>query len=307
LTHSSYQILHITDSLRLPCQISDYCAGRIQFVQDFAGSTLQYQHLPNLVPGIGSTGDLVSVRSQAVTGTPIGNDFPSGKVAQFTYSTQLGGARDHNLLTARDGNNVLWFQAIYTTTAVTNDLLYDRVASEIVGTAGETTVFTYLAKTPSPGNRFNTTKTIVNDAVGNVHESLFDAKNRQLDLRRFTGRSTPGIPVTESTNRPINPVRPSDPPFFRTTVEWNRDSLPTRVTWPRGNGVEMVYQRDFDPATNPRQRANLRVHRQLPVAGAPLTQRFDYQNGFGTDELPVWAEIEPLSGMQIRAYKRLQH
>ena len=259
----------IIDSLNRPFQISYDGANRIQAVQDFTGRTIQYQHLNAPTPGIGDVGDLVLVRSQAVTGTPIGNDFPSGKTAQFTYSTGLGGARDHNLLTARDGNNVQWFQAVYTTTAVTTNFLYDRVASEIVGTAGETKVFTYLAKL-SPNSRFSTaTKTIVNDAVGNVHESLFDSKNRLIDLRQFTGRSTPGVPVTESANRPINPVRPTDPAFFQTTIDWNRDSLPTRVTLPRGNGVEMVYQRDFDLATNPRERANLRVHRQLPIARHP--------------------------------------
>jgi YD repeat-containing protein len=196
----------------------------------------------------------------------------------------LGGARDHNLLSARDGLNVQWFQAVYTPTAVTTDFLYDRVSSEIIGTASETLVFTYLPKTPDPNNRFNTTKTIVNDAVGNVHESLFDAKNRLIDLRQFTGRSTPGVAVTESTNRPTGQLRPTDPAFFKTTIDWNRDSLPTRITWPRGNGLEMVYHRDFDPAANPRERANLRVRRQLPVSGAALVERFEHQPGFGTRE-----------------------
>ncbi len=274
----------IIDSLNRPFQISYDGANRIQAVQDFAGRTIQYQHLTSPTPGIGDVGDLVLVRSQAVTGTPIGNDFPSGKTAQFTYSTGLGGGRDHNLLTAKDGNNVPWFQAVYTTTAAATSFLYDRVASEIVGTANETKIFTYLART-SPTSRFNAaTKTIVNDAIGNVHESLFDSKNRLIDLRRFTGRSTPGVPVTESSNRPMNPVRPTDPAFFETTIEWNRDSLPSRVTFPRGNGVEMVYQRDLDPNTNPRERGNLRTHRQLPVSGAPLVQHFEYASGFGTGE-----------------------
>ena len=274
----------IIDSLNRPFQISYDGANRVQAVQDFTGRTIQYQHLTSVVPGQGGIGDLVSVRSQAVTGTPTGNDFPNGKVAQFTYSTQLGGARDHNLLTARDGLNLQWFRAVYTTTAVTTDFLYDRVASEIVGTAAETKVFTYLVKL-SPNSRFNmATKTIVNDAIGNVHESLFDSKNRLIDLRQFTGRSTPGVPVTETTNRPINPVRPSDPAFYETTIDWNRDSLPTRIIFPRGNGVEMVYQRDSAAATNPRERANLSVYRQLPVTGAPLITRFEYQPGFGTGE-----------------------
>src|SRR5204863_8656729 len=189
----SGQLSQIIDTLGRPFQIGYDGAGRIQSVQDLAGRQLIYQHHPGVGPG-GSLGDLLSVRSQAVTGTPIGNDFPSGKTAQFTYSTGLGGARDHNLLSARDGLNVQWFQAVYTTTAVTTDFLYDRVASEIVGTAGETKVFTYLAKL-SPNSGSNTaTKTIVNDVIGNVHESLVDLKNRLIDPRHFTGCSTPGVP-----------------------------------------------------------------------------------------------------------------
>lgn len=279
------RLMLIIDTLGRPFQIGYDGAGRIQFVQDFLGRQIQYTHHTGAGPG-GSLGDLLSVRSQVVTGTPIGNDFPAGKTAQFTYSFGFGDApRNHNLLTARDGNNVQWFQAVYNPTSVTTDLLYDRVASVVTGIANERTVFTFLTQTPAPANRFATIKAIVNDAVGNVHESLFDSKNRLVDLRQFTGRSNPGIPVTESTNRPINPLRPSDPAFFRTTIDWNRDSLLTRMLWPRGNGVEMVYERDFDQTTNPRFRANVRVERQLPVSGAPLVQRFEHQAGFGTCEV----------------------
>jgi hypothetical protein len=53
----------------------------------------------------------------------------------------------------------------------------------------------------------------------------------------------------------------------------------------------MVYQRDFDLATNPRERGNLRTHRQLPVSGAPLVQRFEYASGFGTGERPPLAPL----------------
>ncbi len=277
------QLVQIMDTLGRPFQISYDGAGRIQFVQDFSGRQLVYQHYVS-GPG-GSIGDLMSVRSPVVTGTPTSNDFPAGKTAQFTYSAGFpDAARNHNLLTARDGNNVPWFQASYTTTSLTSDLLYDRVANETIGTAGETTVLTYLAQTPSVANRFATTKAIVNDAVGNVHESLFDGKNRLIDLRQFTGRSTPGIAVTESTNRPSGQVRASDPAFFKTTIDWNRDSLPARVTWPRSNVDELVYQRDFDPNTSPGERANLRVHREIPLSGPPIVQRLGHQPGFGTGE-----------------------
>ncbi len=282
---ASGRLFLIIDTLGRPLQIGYDAAGRIQFVQDFSGRQLVYQHHPGGAVPSGSLGDLLSVRSPIVNGTPTGNDFPSGKTAQFTYSFGFAdAARNHNLLIARDGNNVQWFQAVYAPTGLTSDLLYDRVASEIVGTAGETKIFTYLAQAPSAANRFAITKAIVNDAIGNVHESLYDGKNRLLDLRQFTGRSTPGVAVTEASNRPTGQLRPTDPAFFKTTIDWNRDSLPARVTWPRGNGVEMVYERDFDPATNPRLRANLRVHRQLPVSGTSLVQRFEHQPGFGTCE-----------------------
>ncbi len=276
----SGRLVVIIDTLGRPLQIGYDAAGRIQLLQDFSGRQIVYTHQTGANPG-----DLLAVRSPIVNGTPNGNDFPSGKTAQFTYTSGFAdAARNHNLLTARDGNNVQWYQAIYTPTSLTSDLLYDRVASQIIGTASETKVYTYLAQTPAVANRFAATKAIVNDANGHVHESLFDGKNRRIDRRQFTGHSTAGVPVTESTNRPTGPLRASDPAFFKTTFDWNRDSLPTRMTLPRGNGIEMVYQRDFDPAANPRERANLRVRRQLPVSGAALVARFDYQPGFGTCE-----------------------
>jgi YD repeat-containing protein len=283
---TSGQLGTIIDTLGHPFSVIYDVNGFISQLHDGAGNrTWTYQHLTSTIPGVGSAGDLMQVSSPAVTGTVTNNDFPSGKTAQFTYTTGFSdAARNHNLSSIRDGNNVLWFQATYTTNSTSTDFLYDRVATETIGTNNETKVFYYNPVTPSASNGFATTETIVNDPLGHVCESLFDSQNRLVDLKQYTGASTPGVQVTNTSNRPTNPVRTTDPAFFETRVEWNSNSLPTLVILPRGNGEQFVYQRDIDPAANPLVRANLRVMRQLPVTGSPLVDRWNYSPGYGTVE-----------------------
>ena len=47
------------------------------------------------------------MRSPAVTGTPNGNDFPTGKTTRYTYSSGFGDPRlNHNLLSVTAPNEV---------------------------------------------------------------------------------------------------------------------------------------------------------------------------------------------------------
>ena len=52
--------------------------GYIDSITDFAGRTVTYEHYGE-GESEGSEGDLKSVTTPVVTGTPTGNDFPSGK------------------------------------------------------------------------------------------------------------------------------------------------------------------------------------------------------------------------------------
>ena len=58
---------------------------RIASVTDFTGRTVQYGYYREGDAG-GSAGDLKSVTSPPVIGTPQGNDFPQGKTTIYTYS-----------------------------------------------------------------------------------------------------------------------------------------------------------------------------------------------------------------------------
>ena len=59
---------------------------RVSAVVDFSGRMVRYTYY---VPGNpnGADSALLSIRSPVVSGTPTGNNFPSGKTTTFTYST----------------------------------------------------------------------------------------------------------------------------------------------------------------------------------------------------------------------------
>ena len=71
---------------------------------------------------------------------------------------------------------------------------------------------------------------IVNDRNGNVRERYYDAGNRLLEQRDYTGRADPRQPTTLVANRPAGKLRANDPAFFRTVWSYNEDSLIEIVT-----------------------------------------------------------------------------
>jgi YD repeat-containing protein len=95
----------------------------------------------------------------------------------------------------------------------------------------------------------------------------------------------PGLAVTESQNRPITPLRSSDPPYFETHYEWNSDSLLTRVIRPNGNSTINIYEADILPAAPVRSRGNLRRRQQLagPLGAdqTSIAETFEYDTAHG--------------------------
>src|SRR5262245_54363669 len=75
--HAGRSIYRITDTLGRSITFLYDANGRLIRVTDFAGRSVLY--------GYDARGDLVSVRSPVVTGTPNGNDFPSGKTTTYRY------------------------------------------------------------------------------------------------------------------------------------------------------------------------------------------------------------------------------
>ena len=260
----SGRLLNVPDTLGRTNTLGYDGNGFLASVTDFSGRQITYAYYQNGDAG-GSFGDLKSVTGPAVTGTPNGNDFPSGKTTTYTYTTGNGDDRlNHKLLTITDPKGQTWLQNTYSTTTDPNALDYGRVVQRTVGGTNDILGLFYMVWSPYRSNHFATQRTIVNDRVGNVKEYFYDSQNRLVIQRDYTGRAIAGQPSTDSLNRPTGKLRPSDPDYFETSYDYNSDSLPTRITYPNGNVTEKYYQSDFDAGAPPRLRGNLRLERALP-------------------------------------------
>jgi len=298
----------ITDTLSRNYTVAYNGAGRIASVTDFSGRAVTY--------GYDAAGDLITVTSPPVLGTVTGNDFPAGKTVTYGYSSGFADARlNHNLLTVTDALGHVVQTNTYAATLVPTDLEFDRWISQSWDPGPpyptEEVSFYYLPLTPGVANRFATTLTIINDH-GNVTEVRSDSRNRPLEVREYTGRSTPGVFVTDVANRPTGQLRAGDPPFFATAFSWNSDSLPVRIDFPRGGLQEKWFQGDFDPPTNPnpRERGNLLMQVTTAAPAVPsdfttITQTWQYLPGFGASEnagstfmVPssIWAAEDVMNG-----------
>lgn len=275
----SGRLVTITDTLNRNISVAYNGNGFIQSVTDFGGRQVRYEY--------DGEGNLAAAISPAVIGTPNGNDFPGGKTNRYTYSQGFADSRlNHNLLTITDAKGQTWLQNIYATTTDPANPDFDHVTSVICGNSNERSMFSYIPQTPAASNNFAVVKTIMNDRVGNVREYSYDAGNRLVMQRAFTGRAITNQITTETQNRPMNPLRTNDPPYFETRIEWNEDSLPTRVVHPNTNETQFVYESAVNPSASPRLRGNLRELHRLPgpLGGdqAEIVESFEYAPGFGT-------------------------
>jgi YD repeat-containing protein len=280
------RLVRVIDTLDRTNMVAYNASGCVAAVTDFSGRMVQYEYFGDGDAG-GSSNDLRAAISPAVVGTPNGNDFPGGKTNRYTYTTGFADDRlNHNLLTIMDAKGQVWLQNIYATNLNPANFNFDRVTVQTLGGPGHTLEYVYVPQIPGPSNGFATTKTIINDRVGNVSEHFFDARNRAVRRLEYTGRAVPNQPTGELANRPINPLRPNDPVFFETRTEWNIDSKATRVRFPNGSSTEFVYERDLNPSVSRRGAGNLRERRQFPgPLGADqtvLVESFDYDTGFGS-------------------------
>lgn len=268
------QLTNVTDALGRPIQFSYNGSGQLTSVRDYAGRTMSYTY--------DSNNNLSSATTPAVTGTPNGNDYPEGKTTTYTYDN------NHHLTSVIDPTGTVVETNQYSPDSNPSDLTYDHVTSIALGT-NPPTVYSYQAQTPTPANRYATTEMYVNDPVGNVTMAQYDSRNRPVQIYQYTGRATPGVPVTATSNRPTGRLRSSDPAYYQTTCSYDLNSLATQITEPRGNSVAMVYEFDANNAAPVREGGNLLALTQTPAPGAPAdqTQRVDqwqYLPGFGTGE-----------------------
>ena len=259
--------------------------GYIESVTDFVGRQVAYEYYQDGDPD-GSAGDLKSVTSPAVIGTPTGNDFPDGKTTVYTYSTGFADeSLNHNLLTITDPKGQTYLTNVYYATQNPVDLRFDRIKHQIWGDPSDILSLTYAPETPSAQNNFAILRTIVNDRMGNVSEHFYDDYNRQVLLHEYTGRANPGQLTTVTENRPIGKLRPGDPDFFETKYQWNEDAQLTETIYPNGNSIITVYELDFDSNAPRRTRGNIREIHSLPgpLGGdqSQITESFEYDSDLG--------------------------
>lgn len=288
------RLVKVTDTLGRDIFIGYNTDGFIETVTDFAGRAVRYEYYQK-GDSLGNFGDLKSVTAPAVTGTPNGNDFPDGKTTTYTYSTGFSDDRlNHNLLTITDGRrndpNDPTFQEspylinIYADTTNYRNFYYDRIVRQIWG--GDTLDVVYVPQTPSTENGNALLKVILNDREGHVKEYFYDIYNRGVISREYTGRADPTRPTTETSNRPRGKLRPSDPDFFETRYEYNRDGMLMRTIYPNGNITENVYEADLNPEAPSRSRGNLRISRRFPGSHIPagdqarIEEFYEYDTDF---------------------------
>lgn len=288
------RLVTIMDTLGRPITVSYNAQGYIAAVTDFTGRAVTYTYYDGTTSG-GSAGDLQSASSPAVVGTPNGNDFPNGKTTTYTYSAGFADERlNHNLLTITDGrrndpNDPTFGQGpyltnVYAATQNPNDFEFDRIERQVWG--GGNIDLVYVPQNPTATNLYVRTKTILRDRVGNVSEMSFDQKNRLVLKREYTGRSSVNSPVTETTNRPTQKLRATDPDYYDTQYVWNSESLLRKTVHPNGNDEVRVYVTDLDPFADQRAKSGLRRIIRRPGAHSPagdqssIEEQFEYAFGF---------------------------
>ncbi len=263
-THDSVQrVTQVRDTLG---RINNYvynAQGRLSTVTDFTGRVLTYEY--------DAIGNLIRKISPAVTGTPNGNDFPSGKTTEYTYAgIEVGAGKPrlyHNLLTVKapaefavSGPPVVQLQ--YGQTLAT--LEFDRVLTAIGGgtnasgvPAGGTTTYAYTIVNPNPPNLHLAiySRTTVTDPNGNQSEYDINRLGNAIAVRRMTNRD----------------IRATDPASYQALYQYDAQSRLIRRTLPDGNYTEFTYD---SGNSNRLSQANVLTVESIPDADRGGDQAF---------------------------------
>jgi RHS repeat-associated protein len=265
------QLTFVYDTMGRPIAYFYDPQGRLTEVRDFTNRSITFAYDGN--------GDLVAATSPAVTGTPTGNDFPTGKTERYTYSSGFADPRlNHELLTMTAPNEVAdggppRVVLTYDTNAASPNA--GRVLTQREGGTNENGVpsggamnYQYLSLGTAPPGDTNTAvfQTTATDPNGDITQYQFNQINNALRVRLFANRG----------------IRPGDPSFYDTTYAYDRDYRPLQVVLPQGNSIRYVY----DTANPDRfQQGNLLSLTRLPDAArggdqAAITTTFTYEPVF---------------------------
>jgi RHS repeat-associated protein len=271
------QLSQVTDTLGRPIDYFYDRLGELTSVTDFEGRTLRFQY--------DATGELAGVTTPAVTGTPTGNDFPTGKTTRYTYSEGLPDERlNHEIQTVTAPNEVADGGPPRSVYVYDTDLAspnVGRVLSESLGgtnytnvPSGGTTQYTYLALVTAPPNDVTThvSRTTVTDRNGNVTVYEFNQLGNILSAEQDT-----------------RGVRPGDPSSFVTTYQYDTDYHLLMETLPLGNTVRYAYD-----SSNPSrfQQGNL-----LSVTETPDSARGGDQSATTTSYTyePIYNQVHTMT------------
>ncbi len=234
------RLVSVSDTLGRTITYNYDSQNHLSYIQDFMGRRVTFTY--------DSNGDLVTATSPAVTGTPNGNDFASGKTVRYGYSSGFSdGTLNHNMIAITAPNEVASggsprIQLQYDSADRVTSFNIGGTNSSGVG-AGGTISYTY-----------STNQTEVFDRNGNRTVYQFSNLGNITDVRKYMNRG----------------VRPNDTAFYETRYEYNADGQLTRMIDPQGNSVEYTY--DVSNA-NRLQQGNLtsEVHRADSARGGDQT------------------------------------
>src|ERR1035441_9694865 len=227
--NAASQLTNVVDTLGRSIAYGYDASGRLTTVTDFAGRTVRFSY--------DSMGDLASVTSPAVTGTPNGNDFPSGKTTLYTYSSGFADPRfNHNLLTVTAPNEAAVsgpprLIAQYDTNPLSTNA--DRLVSLTLGGtngsgvgAGGTLSFGYTSLGVVGTLDYTTAQfqNIVTNRHGNVTQYRFNQLGNVVSEVQYT-----------------RGVRPGDPAAYTNVFAYNADGLMIAQTNPALSSVQYVY------------------------------------------------------------------
>jgi len=225
--------------------------GRVVSITDFTGRQVVY--------GYDAFGNLTSVRSPVVTGTPNGNDFPSGRTTAYTYSSGFADERLNHNLTAiirpdESGSGVPAVQVVYGSDAAGFE--FDRVVSQTIGgtnasgiAAGGTSTLSYESLNPGadPSDlALPRRKATLFDRNGNRREFIHNANGNCLSRADFTNR---GLRAGE--------------PDYTTLFSYDGDGELILVLRPQGDGTQLVYDK---PGADRYREGNLIMVRSIADA-----------------------------------------
>ncbi|MBI4604692.1 MAG: hypothetical protein HY721_22245 [Planctomycetes bacterium] len=286
----------------------EHTLGRITKLRDFGGREVVFEYYGPL-DAEGSDGDLKSVRSPIVAGTPNANDFPQGKTTRYTYlAGPIHPELRHNLLTITMPNEVARGgpPSVINTYGMDPEdpLTFDRVITQVEGGINHTGIAAggpwqyYYEDVNAGADPLDLTvprrRTVVVDRNGNVRTYLFNSRFQLIEERVHTGRVDPEVRFPHAIEARGPAVRAGfiagegrpgpDPDFYAHRYEVNRHGEVVRTTLPEGNSRERVYA--FEDDANPLLRGDLTEERWIadpvrmtPGPGAATVRRrtFSYE------------------------------